>query len=64
VAPEDKDLLLKIPVTAITGKGAEASKDVFTGLAGTISLVSIRSIHQVFDFGIVTPLFIRCQEFY
>src|SRR5660398_180039 len=38
--------LLKIVVTAITGKGAEASKDVFAGLAVTIPLVSIRSIHQ------------------
>jgi len=30
---EDKDLLLKIAVTAITGKGPEASKDVFASLA-------------------------------
>ncbi len=30
---DDKDLLLKIAVTAITGKGAEASKDVFASLA-------------------------------
>ncbi len=33
VTMEDKDLLLKIAVTAITGKGAEASKDVFAILA-------------------------------
>ncbi|MCE8429611.1 MAG: TCP-1/cpn60 chaperonin family protein [Candidatus Methanoperedens sp.] len=33
VTLEDKDLLLKIAVTAITGKGAEASKDVFAILA-------------------------------
>src|SRR3989337_4138471 len=33
VTLEDKDLLLKIAVTAITGKGAEASKDVFANLA-------------------------------
>jgi len=32
--------------TAITGKGAEASKDVFAGLDVTIPLVSIRSFHQ------------------
>src|SRR4030066_144362 len=30
---EDKDLLLKLAVTTITGKGAEASKDVFAILA-------------------------------
>ncbi len=33
VTLEDRDLLLKIAVTAITGKGAEASKDVFANLA-------------------------------
>jgi len=33
VTLEDKDLLLKIAMTAITGKGAEASKDVFANLA-------------------------------
>jgi len=33
VTLEDKDLLMKIAVTAITGKGAEASKDVFAGLS-------------------------------
>jgi thermosome len=33
VTLEDRDLLLKIAVTAITGKGAEASKDVFAILA-------------------------------
>ena len=33
VTLEDKDLLLNIAVTAITGKGAEASKDVFANLA-------------------------------
>ena len=33
VTVEDKDLLLKIAVTAITGKGPEASKDVFASLA-------------------------------
>ncbi|NJD52069.1 MAG: thermosome subunit [Candidatus Methanoperedens sp.] len=32
VTNEDKDLLLKIAATAITGKGAEASKDVFANL--------------------------------
>ena len=34
VTLEDKDLLLKIAVTAITGKGAEASKDVFARPCG------------------------------
>jgi chaperonin GroEL (HSP60 family) len=33
VTLEDKDLLLKIAVTAITGKGSEASRDVFADLA-------------------------------
>jgi thermosome len=33
VTVDDKDLLLKIAATAITGKGAEASKDVFANLA-------------------------------
>jgi len=33
VTLKDKDLLLKIAATAITGKGAEASKDVFANLA-------------------------------
>jgi thermosome len=33
VSMDDKDLLLKIATTAITGKGAEASKDVFANLA-------------------------------
>ncbi|MBU3967868.1 MAG: TCP-1/cpn60 chaperonin family protein [Euryarchaeota archaeon] len=33
VTVEDKDLLLKIAVTAITGKGPEASRDVFANLA-------------------------------
>jgi len=46
VTLKDKDLLLKKAVTAITGKGAEASKDVFDGLAVTIPRASIRSIHQ------------------
>src|SRR5665811_803729 len=32
VTSKDKDLLLKIAATAITGKGAEASKDVFAKL--------------------------------
>ena len=33
VTLDDKDLLLQIAATAITGKGAEASKDVFANLA-------------------------------
>jgi len=33
VTVDDRDLLLKIAATAITGKGAEASKDVFANLA-------------------------------
>ncbi len=33
VTLKDKDLLLKIAATAITGKGAEASKDVFANLS-------------------------------
>jgi len=33
VTVEDKELLLKIAATAITGKGAEAHKDVFSNLA-------------------------------
>ncbi len=33
VSSNDKDLLMKIAATAITGKGAEASKDIFTNLA-------------------------------
>ncbi len=33
VTVDDKDLLLEIAATAITGKGAEASKDVFANLA-------------------------------
>ena len=33
VTMEDKELLLKIAATAITGKGAEAHKDVFSNLA-------------------------------
>ncbi len=33
VTVKDRDLLLKIAATAITGKGAEASKDVFANLA-------------------------------
>jgi hypothetical protein len=69
VTLKDKDLLLKIAVTAITGKGTEASKDVFASLAVTIPLVSIRSIHQclisallpcyLFVVGILLSLFTR-----
>src|SRR3990170_4779014 len=33
VTLDNKDLLLKIAITAITGKGAESSKDVFANLA-------------------------------
>ncbi len=33
VTANDRDLLLKIATTALTGKGAEASKDVFSSLA-------------------------------
>jgi thermosome len=33
VTSKDRDLLIKIAATAITGKGAEASKDVFANLA-------------------------------
>jgi thermosome len=33
VSSDDRELLLQIAATAITGKGAEASKDIFTSLA-------------------------------
>jgi len=56
--------LLKITVTAIIGKGAKAVQGCFrrpccNNTAGLNSILS-----SVFDFGIVTPLFIRCREFY
>lgn len=43
VTNEDKDLLLKIAATAITGKGAESSKDVFTNLTVNAILAVVDS---------------------
>lgn len=43
VTNEDKDLLLKIAATAITGKGAESSKDVFTNLTVNAVLAVVDS---------------------
>ncbi len=51
VTSDDKDLLLKIAATAITGKGAEASKDVFANLAvnAVLAVVDIENGKKVVD---------------
>jgi len=51
VTSKDKDLLLKIAATAITGKGAEASKDVFANLAvnAVLSVVDTENGKQKVD---------------
>ncbi len=51
VTSKDRDLLLKIAATAITGKGAEASKDVFANLAvnAVLSVVDTENGKQKVD---------------
>src|SRR5659263_18249 len=51
VTSDDKDLLLKIAATAITGKGAEASKDVFANLTvnAVLAVVDIENGKKVVD---------------
>ncbi len=51
VTVNDRDLLLKIAATAITGKGAEASKDVFANLAvdAVLAVVNSENGKQVVD---------------
>ena len=51
VTSDDKDLLLKIAATAITGKGAEASKDVFANLTvnAILAVVDIENGKKVVD---------------
>lgn len=51
VTANDKDLLLKIAATAITGKGAEASKDVFANLAvnAVLAVVDTENGKKVVD---------------
>jgi thermosome len=51
VSSDDKDLLLQIAATAITGKGAEASKDIFTNLAvnAVLSVVDIEDGKKTVD---------------
>lgn len=51
VTVDDRDLLLKIAATAITGKGAEASKDVFANLAvdAVLAVVDIENGKKMVD---------------
>ncbi|HEX7628478.1 MAG TPA: thermosome subunit beta [Candidatus Methanoperedens sp.] len=51
VTSDDTDLLLKIAATAITGKGAEASKDVFANLTvkAVLAVVDIENGKKVVD---------------
>jgi thermosome len=51
VTSKDRDLLLKIAATAITGKGAESSKDVFAKLAidAVLSVVDTENGKQKVD---------------
>ncbi|MDD5472831.1 MAG: thermosome subunit beta [Candidatus Methanoperedens sp.] len=51
VTSDDRDLLLKIAATAITGKGAEASKDVFANLTvnAVLAVVDIENGKKTVD---------------